>query len=41
MKLDTIDESVDYKRWFCGHWHTDRIVDKMRFMYNDFITLGE
>lgn len=38
--LDTVEESVDYKRWYCGHWHTDRSIDKMRFMYNDFVLLG-
>ena len=39
--LGTVEESVDYKRWYCGHWHTDRTVDKMRFMYHDIILLGE
>lgn len=37
--MDTIEESVDYKRWFCGHWHTDRTVDKIRFMYLDIMEL--
>ena len=37
--LDTVEESVDYKCWYCGHWHTDRSIDKMRFMYNDFVLL--
>lgn len=37
--LDTVEESVGYKKWYCGHWHTDRSMDKMRFMYNDIVEL--
>lgn len=37
--LDTINEKVNYDKWYCGHWHTDRTVDNLRFMYNDIITL--
>lgn len=32
--LDTIEESVDYKAWFCGHWHIDKRIDKMHFLYD-------
>lgn len=35
--MDTVEESVPYEKWYCGHWHTDRSVDKMRFMYHDII----
>ena len=37
--LDGIEKELDYGRWYCGHWHTDKTVDKMRFMFNDFIEL--
>lgn len=33
--MDGIEEKVPYTKWYCGHWHTDRTVDKMRFMYYD------
>lgn len=39
--LDTVEEDIPYKKWYCGHWHTDRTVDKLRFMYHDIILLGE
>lgn len=33
------EKEVDY-RWFCGHWHTDRVAaDHLRFVFNDFIGL--
>lgn len=25
--------------WYCGHWHTDKVIDNVRFMYNDIICL--
>lgn len=39
--LDRVEESVKYQKWYCGHWHTDKSVDKMRFVFNDFLELGE
>ena len=33
--LDEIENSTDYKLWYCGHFHTDKEVDKMKFMFND------
>jgi 3-oxoacid CoA-transferase subunit A len=35
--LDTIGDRLDYKRWYCGHYHTDKVIDKIQFLYNDFI----
>ena len=39
--LDEIEEKIAYKRWFCGHWHTDKTVQNLRFMFNDIIELEE
>ena len=36
--LDTIEETTDYNRWLCGHWHIDKCIDKMRFVMDDFVT---
>ena len=33
--LDEIENKTNYKKWYCGHFHTDKIVDKIRFMFND------
>lgn len=35
--LDEIENRLDYRKWFCGHWHTDKTVDKMRFVFNDYV----
>ena len=34
--LDKIEESIDYKVWFCGHWHINKRIDKTHFLFHDF-----
>ena len=34
--LDTIEESIQYKAWFCGHSHTDKRIEKMHFLFRSF-----
>ena len=34
--LDTIEESTSYKAWFCGHWHTDKRIDRMHFLFHGY-----
>ena len=31
--LDGIEETTPYKAWFCGHWHTDKRIDRMHFLF--------
>ena len=33
--LDEIEGNANYKRWYCGHFHTDKIIEKIRFMMYD------
>lgn len=33
--LNKIEESLNYKIWYCGHYHIDKKVDRIRFMFND------
>ena len=35
--LDSIEDTLCYSRWYCGHYHTNKIIDKMRFMFEDVI----
>lgn len=34
--LGKIEERLDYDRWYCGHYHCDKSVDKLRIMFEDF-----
>ena len=36
LGLDAIEEKADYKAWFCGHWHTDKRIDRMHFLFDGF-----
>lgn len=31
--LDEIEENIDYDKWYCGHYHTEKQVDKLEFMF--------
>lgn len=31
--LDAIESRIDYRRWYCGHYHIEKQTDKMRFMF--------
>lgn len=38
--LDSIEEHLFYKKWYCGHYHTEKRIDKMQFLFesiNEFI----
>ena len=32
---DKIAEVSDYKLWFCEHYHTDKKVDRIIFMFHN------
>ena len=32
--LDEIEESTNYNLWYCGHYHTDKRVDRIIFMFH-------
>ena len=34
--LDEIENAIDYTAWFCGHWHIDKRIDKMHFLFHGF-----
>ena len=33
--LDEIENNTKYTTWYCGHYHIDKRIDKIRFMMND------
>lgn len=38
--LDTIEEKTDYMRWYCGHYHTEKSIDKILFLFEGVRELG-
>ncbi len=31
--LDKIEDSIEYDKWYCGHYHTEKRIDKVEFMF--------
>ena len=31
--LDTIEQRLAYRRWYCGHYHTEKTIDRVTFMF--------
>lgn len=32
--LGKIEENLTYDKWYCGHYHTEKTIDKMEFLYH-------
>lgn len=39
--LDEIERRLDYRLWYCGHWHIEKEVERFRFMFHDIAPFGE
>lgn len=33
--LDIVEDRLNYKKWYCGHYHTSKTIDKIIFMFED------
>ena len=31
--LDKVEENIDYDKWYCGHYHTEKQIDKIEFIF--------
>lgn len=39
--LDIVEETIDYDKWYCGHYHIEKQIEKLEFMFGrvkDFMT---
>ncbi len=39
--LDKIEEIVSYDKWYCGHYHISKEIDKLEFLYYDIKELSK
>ena len=37
--FDKIEDRLDYHKWYCGHYHTSKKIDKLQIMFEDYDTL--
>lgn len=33
--LGSLEQKINYKIWFCGHYHVDKQIDKIHMLHND------
>lgn len=38
--FDSIRSRTEHKKWYCGHFHIDRVLPKMRFLFEDIDVFG-
>lgn len=38
--LDTIEKSLRYEHWYCGHFHLDRQIGRFTFMLDEVLPFG-
>jgi len=38
--LDELEQKLNYEKWYCGHYHIEKSIDKIRFMFNDIDLLN-
>lgn len=34
--LEEIEQKLSYERWYCGHYHLAKKIDKIQFMFEDY-----
>lgn len=34
--LDSLEDRLEYKKWYCGHYHTEKKIDKLEIMFESF-----
>lgn len=37
--LNKIEDMANYKAWLCGHWHIDKRIDKLYFLFDNVVPL--
>lgn len=37
--LDTIEDRLTYKEWYCGHYHINKSIDKINFLFELYMEI--
>lgn len=37
--LDTIEDRLSYENWYCGHFHTDKKIDRFIILFKSFLEM--
>lgn len=33
--LDGIEDKLEYQKWYCGHYHTEKKIDRLEIMFQN------
>ena len=39
--LDSIEDRLDYKQWYAGHYHTEKNIDRLTLLFGSIQLFGE
>lgn len=39
--LDEVEANITYNKWYCGHYHTEKQIDKLEFMFQSIKLFNE
>lgn len=39
--LNGIEEKLEYGKWYCGHYHTEKKIDRVEIMFENFEEFGD
>lgn len=34
--LEGLEDKLDYGKWYCGHYHTEKKIDRVEIMFENF-----
>lgn len=34
--LDGIEARLEYEKWYCGHYHTEKKIDRVEIMFENY-----
>ena len=38
--LNKLEEKIKYDKWYCGYYHTEKIIDNLEFMFESIKALS-
>ena len=40
LAIRFLEEKLDYEKWYCAHYHVQKSIDRIRFLYENIRRIG-